>query len=160
MTFILPFVRIGAMSYNPILWNEGKDLLVADGLIKSLTKGKGKKNKSQYAKEKAKVHKGRVRQERNGKSSPQDMVSGRMGTPKSRKTSLRMKKVKKGTSVLNTSSKRHFDRTVFWNAKQDHLLLIEFQNFNEQLPLFSKLFPLEQGARILENILKLKNLPY
>ena len=102
MTFILPFARIGVMPSNPILWNERKDLLVADSLIKSPTKEKGRKQepkvqiKSQWAKEKTKVHKRRVRQERNGKSSPQDMVSGCTGTPKSRKASLKIKKSKRG----------------------------------------------------------------
>ena len=50
MTFILPFARIGAMPSNPILWNEEKDLLVADGLIKSPTKEKEKKTKAKKCK--------------------------------------------------------------------------------------------------------------
>ena len=53
MTFILSFARIGAMLSNPILWNEEKDLLVADSLIKSPTKEKGKKIKAQKCKSKA-----------------------------------------------------------------------------------------------------------
>ena len=40
------------MSSNPILWNEEKDLLVADGLIKSPTKEKREENKSQSANQK------------------------------------------------------------------------------------------------------------
>ena len=55
-----------------------------------------KKANMQSTKEKAKVRKRRVRQEKSGKSSLQDMVSGRTGTPKSKKTSLRMEKSKKG----------------------------------------------------------------
>ena len=53
MTFIQPFARIGAMPSNTILWNEEKDLLVADGLIKSPTKEKGKKTKAKKCKSKA-----------------------------------------------------------------------------------------------------------
>ncbi len=52
MTFILPFARIGAMPSNPILWNEEKDMLVVDGLIKSPTKEKRKKTRAKSANQK------------------------------------------------------------------------------------------------------------
>ena len=68
-----------------------------------------KKSKCVNYKEKVKVHKRRVRQERSSKSSPQDMVSGHTGTPKSRKTSLRMKKVKKGDFCF-----KHLFQGTFW----------------------------------------------
>ena len=63
-------------------------------------KRKGKKAKAKRAKaerpEKPSA-KRKVRHKRSGKSFPQDMISGRTGTPKSRKkTSLRMKKFKRG----------------------------------------------------------------
>ena len=49
---------------------------------KKREESKSQKDKSQCAnyKEKVKVHKRRVRQERDGKSSPQDIVSDRTGT--------------------------------------------------------------------------------
>ena len=93
--------------------------------------------KSRWAKEKAKVRKRRVRQERSGKSSPQNMVSGH-------------KKSKKRFLFQTPLPRDVLTRTVFWNAKQDHLLLIEFRNFNKQLPLFPKLFHSSKGQEYLK----------
>ena len=65
-------------------------------------------------KEKAKVRKRRVRQEKSGKTLRRTSY----GYPKIKKNFPKSEKVKKGTSVLNTSSKRRFDRTVFWKKKK------------------------------------------
>ena len=84
--------------------------------LKSSIKEKGKKGKArkrESQKARKSQRKKKVRQEKSGKSSPQGMVSGHTGTPKSRKkTPLKMQKDKKETSVSNTSSKRRFDITV------------------------------------------------
>ena len=53
MTFILPIARIGAIPSNLILWNEEKDMLVVDGLIKSPTKEKEKKTRVKCANQKS-----------------------------------------------------------------------------------------------------------
>ena len=68
--------------------------------LKPSNKKKGKKSKSQRARkpkgEKKPAQK-RVHQEKSGKSSPQDMVPGQMGTQNHQNTSQKTSQVKGGT---------------------------------------------------------------